>query len=70
MSFTADLKLNLLKIEILLQDHSIYKEIKIMDNIKFNALVVEELEKNIFSRKICEKSIDDLPDGDVLIKVH
>ncbi|MGD9733318.1 MAG: YhdH/YhfP family quinone oxidoreductase [Desulfamplus sp.] len=41
-----------------------------MDNIKFNALVVEELEKNVFSRKICEKSIDDLPDGDVLIKVH
>ncbi len=41
-----------------------------MDNIKFNALVVEELQKNVFSRNVCEKSVDDLPDGDVLIKVH
>ncbi len=36
---------------------------------KFKALFVEEFEKNKFKRCITEKSIDELPDGDVLIKV-
>lgn len=36
---------------------------------KFNAFVVEELENNTFVRSIKQLSIDDLPAGDVIIKV-
>jgi putative YhdH/YhfP family quinone oxidoreductase len=36
----------------------------------FKAMVVEEVEKNQFTRKITEKSFKDLPQGDVLVKVH
>jgi NADPH:quinone reductase-like Zn-dependent oxidoreductase len=36
----------------------------------FKAMMVEEAEKNQFTRKITEKSFKDLPQGDVLVKVH
>ncbi len=41
-----------------------------MSTNTFRALVVEELDEGRFSRRIGTKSIDDLPKGDVLIKVH
>ena len=37
---------------------------------KFKAMVTEEIEPKRFSRSIKEKSIADLPEGDVLIEVH
>lgn len=37
---------------------------------RFNAFVVQETGKNSFSGTICEKSTEELPDGDILIKVH
>lgn len=40
-----------------------------MTEKKFRAMVVEEIGEKQFSRSITEKSIDQLPDGDVLIKV-
>ncbi len=40
-----------------------------MDNLSFTALVVEETENGEFQRKIKNRQIDDLPDGDVVIKV-
>ncbi|MCP4338737.1 MAG: YhdH/YhfP family quinone oxidoreductase [Desulfobulbaceae bacterium] len=40
-----------------------------MDNITFKAMVVTEGENKTFSREIKEKSIADLPAGDVLINV-
>jgi acrylyl-CoA reductase (NADPH) len=36
----------------------------------FIALVVEETENNQFTRKITDKSLEDLPPGDVLVKVY
>lgn len=36
----------------------------------FKAIVTEETGKNIFSRGIRERCIEELPDGDVLIEVH
>lgn len=36
----------------------------------FNAMVIEETSDNTFTRHIRQRSIDDLPDGDVLIRVH
>ncbi|BBO75264.1 alcohol dehydrogenase [Desulfosarcina widdelii] len=36
----------------------------------FNALVVRAAEDNAYLRQIEQRSIDDLPDGDVLIRVH
>ncbi len=41
-----------------------------MKNNCFKALIVEETGKNSFARTIGEKKIDELPDGDVLIRVH
>jgi len=35
----------------------------------YTAMVVEEMEKNHFSRSITTKTVDQLPDGEVLIKV-
>jgi putative YhdH/YhfP family quinone oxidoreductase len=35
----------------------------------FKAMIVEETTKKTFTRKISEKSTDDLPDGDVLVRV-
>lgn len=35
----------------------------------FKAMVVEEVAKKQFERKITDKSVDDLPEGDVLIRV-
>jgi acrylyl-CoA reductase (NADPH) len=36
----------------------------------FRAMLVEEVEKGKFIRKITHRSLDDLPEGEVLIKVH
>ncbi len=36
----------------------------------FNALIVEQPEKKTFTRRIGTRSIDELPEGDLLIKVH
>ncbi|MEQ9617694.1 MAG: YhdH/YhfP family quinone oxidoreductase [Deltaproteobacteria bacterium] len=41
-----------------------------MSDKKFRALVVEETDENKFSRTIKERLIDELPGGDVLIRVH
>ena len=41
-----------------------------MREVSYRALIVEEITKNKFSRDIKEASIDDLPDNDVLIRVH
>jgi len=40
-----------------------------MDNISFRSLVVEETETGVFTRQIKNKRINELPEGDVLIKV-
>ncbi|MFH1052163.1 MAG: YhdH/YhfP family quinone oxidoreductase [bacterium] len=40
-----------------------------MENISFKSFVVEETENSVLTRQIKSKTIDDLPDGDVLIKV-
>src|SRR6056297_2330347 len=39
-------------------------------NSSFQALVVTETDNGTFNREIKELTIDDLPDGEVLIKVH
>ena len=41
-----------------------------MSDKTFRALVVEETDKNKFSRTIKERLIDELPEGDVLIRVQ
>lgn len=41
-----------------------------MNPATFRAMIVEETPDNQFDRKITTKSFDDLPDGDVLIRVH
>jgi putative YhdH/YhfP family quinone oxidoreductase len=41
-----------------------------MKNQKFKAMVVSEINKNEYVREIKERQICDLPEGDVLIKVH
>jgi putative YhdH/YhfP family quinone oxidoreductase len=41
-----------------------------MSNQTYKCLLVEETEPKNFSRKVTEKSIEDLPDGDLLIKVR
>ncbi len=40
-----------------------------MENKAFQALVVEETESDNFTRSVQERNIDDLPEGDVLIRV-
>ncbi|GAA0178811.1 YhdH/YhfP family quinone oxidoreductase [Clostridium sediminicola] len=40
-----------------------------MENIKFKAMVVKEIEKNKFQRNIQEKEISSLPKGDILVNV-
>ncbi len=40
-----------------------------MKNTTFKALVVEESAENNFTLGIKEKSINDLPDGDLLVRV-
>ncbi len=40
-----------------------------MENINFKAMVVTETEDKQFTREITSKSINDLPEGDVIIKV-
>jgi acrylyl-CoA reductase (NADPH) len=46
------------------------QETKKMLEKKFKALVTEEIEPNNFQRSIKEKSISELPEGEVLIEVH
>jgi acrylyl-CoA reductase (NADPH) len=41
-----------------------------MKNARFKAMMVTEEEKGLFSNAIVNKSIDDLPQGDILIRVH
>jgi putative YhdH/YhfP family quinone oxidoreductase len=41
-----------------------------MDNNYFKALVVSEIEEKKFARKIVNKTVADLPEGDVLIQVE
>jgi putative YhdH/YhfP family quinone oxidoreductase len=41
-----------------------------MDNLSYKALIVEEPEKNNFTRQIKNANINNLPDGDVLIRVN
>ncbi len=41
-----------------------------MDNVSYKALIVEEPEKNKFTRQIKDANINDLPSGDVLVRVH
>lgn len=41
-----------------------------MSNQTYRAYVVEEAGEKVFDRNIKERSISDLPEGDVLIKVH
>ncbi len=41
-----------------------------MENISYKSLIVEELQKNEFTRKVKNVHINDLPDNDVLIRVH
>ena len=40
-----------------------------MENVSFKAMVVTETEDKQFTREITEKSINDLPEGEVIIKV-
>ncbi len=40
-----------------------------MENKKFTAMVVEETSEKHFERQIRERSVEDLPDGDVLVRV-
>ena len=40
-----------------------------MENRSFKALLVSESAEKTFSREITTRQIDDLPDGDVVIKV-
>ena len=41
-----------------------------MDNISFRSMVVKEVSDKLFIREIKQKHIEDLPAGDVLIKVQ
>ncbi len=38
--------------------------------LQFRALLVEQPEKKVFTRKVVTRSTSDLPDGDLLVKVH
>lgn len=37
---------------------------------RYSAMLVEQVEKRVFKRKITERSVDDLPDGELLIRVR
>ena len=41
-----------------------------MENIKFRAMVVTEIEDKKFTREIKEKTLSELPEGEVVINVH
>ncbi len=41
-----------------------------MNDFSYKALIVDETEKNVFSREVKEASVNDLPENDVLIRVH
>lgn len=41
-----------------------------MENIRFKAMVVEEASDGKYERSILEKTLADLPEGDVLVEVH
>jgi len=37
---------------------------------EFKALLVEQPEKKVFNRSIVTRSLDDLPEGELVVKVH
>ncbi|MCF6266043.1 MAG: hypothetical protein L3J57_05795 [Desulfuromusa sp.] len=39
-------------------------------SLKFKALLVEQPEKKVFSRSIVTRTVSDLPEGELLVKVH
>lgn len=39
-------------------------------NTEFKALLVEQPEKKVFNRSIVTRSVDDLPEGELVVKVH
>ncbi|MGB6929967.1 MAG: oxidoreductase, partial [Syntrophobacteria bacterium] len=41
-----------------------------MDSKTFKAMVVQEKTDGTYTRRIAEKSLDDLPAGEVLVRVH
>jgi len=41
-----------------------------MDSKTFKAMVVQETPDGKYTRRIAEKSLDDLPAGEVLVRVH
>ncbi len=41
-----------------------------MSNQTFTAYVVDEVEKGVFERNIKERTMDDLPEGNVVVRVH
>jgi len=41
-----------------------------MSQKKFKALIVKETEEKKFTREISERSIDELPEGDILVRVN
>ncbi|MBT8359416.1 MAG: oxidoreductase, partial [Deltaproteobacteria bacterium] len=41
-----------------------------MEGTSFKALVITETEDKKYLRQICDKTVDDLPPGDVIIQVH
>ena len=41
-----------------------------MDSKTFKAMVVQQTADRKYTRRIAEKSLDDLPAGEVLVRVH
>ncbi|MCL5991287.1 MAG: oxidoreductase, partial [Bacteroidetes bacterium] len=41
-----------------------------MSGKSFKALVVDEVRENVFQRRIIERNVDELPPGEVLIRVE
>ena len=41
-----------------------------MSNQTFTAYVVDQVEKGVFERNIKERTMDDLPEGEVVVRVH
>jgi len=64
------LPLEFFRLKVLCGDWKKYGRGEIMIHNTYRAMVVEEIGDKRFSRSISEKSIDQLPDGEVLIKVN
>jgi putative YhdH/YhfP family quinone oxidoreductase len=50
--------------------HSLLKEVNTMNSKRFKAMVVHETEDHKFVRQITDKSVNELPEGEVLIRVR